>query len=375
MRPKIILTMMCANEGAVIERALLSIKPFLSHYMILDNGSTDDTCDIIREVFKDLPGELHEGIEWKGHGQNRTEVHDYARRYLKENGIEDAYHAVIDCDETLEWDGNIITYENHVPAYWAALRDGNSIDSKDEHSQPRAFLLSDKYEWEWQWSEHHRLVTRCGTWPDEIGKNDKPMANCSIIHHADGFTWKDPETGASKIVEKYARKANNIEREIIVAPHADRYFSLAKSYQMAMFSNDEKTHQTYKTRAIDALEWVCHLEDSSEQEIYHCLCELAKLKDDPQLMMAAYEFRPQRPDAPYELAQAFEHTDRLHLAAAWYLITENVSKNHPYCGDTVFHNIAIKSKVKGDRARIKEKLREEANKLVREERQRVDTTT
>jgi glycosyltransferase involved in cell wall biosynthesis len=54
------LVMIVKNSGEILRKTLRSAKPHIQRYTILDTGSTDNTMDIIREEFKDVPGKLHE---------------------------------------------------------------------------------------------------------------------------------------------------------------------------------------------------------------------------------------------------------------------------------------------------------------------------
>jgi hypothetical protein len=67
------LVMIVKNEEAVIERALLSAKPFISAYVIIDTGSTDRTKEIIAKTMSDISGQLLDR-PWISFGHNRTEA-------------------------------------------------------------------------------------------------------------------------------------------------------------------------------------------------------------------------------------------------------------------------------------------------------------
>ena len=65
------LVMIVRDEAKVIRRVLDSVKPHIDHWVICDTGSTDDTKELIKEIMKDIPGELYES-EWVDFGTNRT---------------------------------------------------------------------------------------------------------------------------------------------------------------------------------------------------------------------------------------------------------------------------------------------------------------
>jgi len=53
---RICLNMIVKNEALIIERALVSLLPVISCYVILDTGSTDDTVARITRFFEFQPG-------------------------------------------------------------------------------------------------------------------------------------------------------------------------------------------------------------------------------------------------------------------------------------------------------------------------------
>ena len=56
----ICLNMIVKNEEHCIEKSLNSIKHLIDYWIISDTGSTDNTKEKIKEILKDIPGELHE---------------------------------------------------------------------------------------------------------------------------------------------------------------------------------------------------------------------------------------------------------------------------------------------------------------------------
>src|SRR5882672_5370924 len=100
--PELTLCMIVKNEADVIERCLLSMKPRLTKWCIVDTGSTDGTQDIIRRVMADMPGQLHER-PWKGYDGSRTESLNLARAECSNEG----WLALIDADEVATFEGDL----------------------------------------------------------------------------------------------------------------------------------------------------------------------------------------------------------------------------------------------------------------------------
>lgn len=59
MRPLLSLVMIVKNEANSLEKTLMSVRPHIDHWAIVDTGSTDDTVDIIVRVLRDVPGTIY----------------------------------------------------------------------------------------------------------------------------------------------------------------------------------------------------------------------------------------------------------------------------------------------------------------------------
>jgi glycosyltransferase involved in cell wall biosynthesis len=73
---------MCKNEEHCILKTLESVYSFIDYWIVCDTGSTDRTCEIVTEFFKEknIPGELFID-EWKGFDKNKTLM--FERAYNK----------------------------------------------------------------------------------------------------------------------------------------------------------------------------------------------------------------------------------------------------------------------------------------------------
>ncbi len=77
-KPTVCIAMIVKNEAAIIERCLDSALPLADRWLIIDTGSTDDTCALIERKLSDLPGELLRS-KWRDFGTNRSELMREAR--------------------------------------------------------------------------------------------------------------------------------------------------------------------------------------------------------------------------------------------------------------------------------------------------------
>ena len=71
--------MIVKNESKIIRRCLESVRDVLDSYIIHDTGSTDDTCEIIKEVMHGIDGKI-EHTEFVNFEKNRNLALDDAKK-------------------------------------------------------------------------------------------------------------------------------------------------------------------------------------------------------------------------------------------------------------------------------------------------------
>ena len=67
------------DESAIIEKMIESCADYIDYWVLVDNGSNDNTKELIQSFFdkKGIPGKLYDSeIGWKGHGINRQHSWD-----------------------------------------------------------------------------------------------------------------------------------------------------------------------------------------------------------------------------------------------------------------------------------------------------------
>lgn len=95
---RLCLTMIVRNEARVIRRCLESVRPYITHWAIVDTGSDDDTPRIVREYLGATPGQLQHR-PWRGFSSSRNEALELARSVLGERDPPAGYLLVLDADE------------------------------------------------------------------------------------------------------------------------------------------------------------------------------------------------------------------------------------------------------------------------------------
>ena len=249
--------MICKNEAAFIRAALQSAKPFITHWSVLDTGSTDGTQDIIREEMSGIPGVLTEG-SWEGWDKSRTKSIELS----KQSGCD--FILLLDADETVSGSLCPITTDQ---VGWATVKYGSTM-----YKRPN--MLSAKHSWHYVGVTHEYLTA-----PEKPEQVQMPLV---II--------TNPER-CNKTPEKCAEDARILEQGLLDEPNNTRYmFYLANSYKDSL--QKEKAIEAYK-RCFAAGGW--------EEERYISLLRIAQLSEGlktfPEVCDAykkANEFRPQR---------------------------------------------------------------------------------
>jgi hypothetical protein len=265
------LNMIVKDEAHVIRRCLEAARPLIDTWVIVDTGSTDGTQDLIREIFADLPGQLHER-PWVDFGHNRTEAINLAA------GAAD-YLLFVDADDTLIVPDGYVLPELTADAYDIEFRHGNI-------SYRRTCVVMNDLGWRFEGVLHE--YPTCG--------------RTSIAEHLDlaiAF-GADGSRSRQDVVEKYTKDAVILEKALVDEPNNERYaFYLAQSYRDSQ--QHEKALAAYDRRARMG---------GFDQEIYVSLLQASRLARALQRppaevidrLLRAHDARPLRVEALGELA-------------------------------------------------------------------------
>ncbi len=280
----ICLSMIVKNEAHVIARCLASVKPLLSHWVIVDTGSTDGTQDLVRKALADVPGELFER-PWVDFATNRTEALALAR----EKGGAD-YVLVVDADDVLVVPPAIALPTLTHDAY--ALRveyDGTTFY--------RTQLLKASLPWRYEGVVH------------EAPACDAPFEPATL----EGIVYRIVGGGArSRDPDRYRKDAELLERELAKDPTHARYaFYLGQSYRDA--GDHERAIAAYERRATMG-GW--------GEEVFYSLLQAAALREllgQPRetvwsAYLKAHQSRPERAEALAALARYCRLAGELALA-------------------------------------------------------------
>ncbi|MEU0396321.1 glycosyltransferase [Streptomyces sp. NPDC006208] len=279
MKPSVCLCMIVKNESKVIERCLASALPLVDTWVISDTGSTDGTQELIRNALKGIPGELHEE-PWVNFGHNRSLNLRHAR------GKAD-YLLLLDADLVLRQDAPLPRLK--ADAYM--LRHEGATEYRIRR------LVRGSLPWRYEGVTHEYLTA-------DRRETQENLDALVIEDHHDGGSRHD----------KFERDQRLLSAELERDPSNTRtVFYLAQTLR-DMGSTAE---------AIDLYERRASMGGWAE-EVYYSLLQVGILQaesdDWPAAMDSlsrAWEFRPDRLEACYELASRLRRMGRHRSAHAF----------------------------------------------------------
>lgn len=144
--PRLCFATMCKDEEKVILDTLKSVYKYIDYWIVLDTGSTDKTCEMIEDFFKEhnIPGELWVD-EWRGFEDSKTLMFEHC--YNKSDFV---LH--LDADDWLVGDFNVDElYNNRSDKYSFNLKRGSSIFQA-------TILYNNRLRWKYVGVAHNIIV-------------------------------------------------------------------------------------------------------------------------------------------------------------------------------------------------------------------------
>lgn len=280
--------MIVRNEDHVILRCLRSVLPLITHWLIIDTGSTDGTQTTIR-TFMGSHGVAGELLErpWVNFAHNRTESLTAASRLAE-------YLLLIDADEYIEAERGFTLPHLTADVYSLQLVSG-------PYTYPKMQLIRADAGWRFVGVIHEHLTL------------DRPyeaqlLPGLRTIRIRDGARARDPLT--------FRRDALLLEEALLREPTNSRYmFYLAQSY--ADGHEYGLAIDRYQRR-IAMGGW--------EEEVWSSMYQIAKLREyrgDPwpeiqHVLLEAFSRRPTRAEPLFRIGVHYQKEQNFPLAHLFF---------------------------------------------------------
>lgn len=306
------LVMIVKDEEDTIRKCLTQVAPYISYYVIVDTGSSDNTIEEINSVTRDLgiDGEVHER-PWVNFEVNRTESLELAKGKCD-------YRWIIDADDTFKAPNKGVNPFHNLPKNVDCFQILYKLNNLQYH---RAQIVKSDQDWVYKGVLHEYL--------DLPGKENLiqyqiPSERC----HVDADI--SPLKRANTLEEKYAKDSEILEKALEEDPKNARYmFYLAQSYRDS--GQKIKAIDAYERR-IEAGGW--------EEEVYYSMYMLGKIKEQlgrhPDEIIQAYsrawEYRPERLEAAFHVMRKLRERGRWVLSFTY----GNMAVKNPGTSDILF---------------------------------------
>jgi hypothetical protein len=249
------LVMMARDEAPVIASALLSAKPLVDSWTLLDTGSSDDTAEVTRRTMDGVPGQVVEA-EWEGYGHGRTAALAAARDTAD-------WLLMIDADMTVDAHPDLRTFldENQHPevAAW------NVQIAEPGLTYRLPLLTRGGIDWAYVGAAHEYL--------DHAGRPQRNLLGLTLHHNRAEHPGRHEEF--LRLLEPGVEAGE---------PRAVYYSAQA----LWCLGRDSDAIKMYERRSQMTGTW--------EEERWHAQYMAARLREDVPALLKAHADRPHRPE-------------------------------------------------------------------------------
>ena len=307
------LVMIVKDEEDTIRRCLTQVAPYISYYVIVDTGSSDNTIQEINSTMEELgiDGEVHER-PWVNFEVNRTESLQLAKGKCD-------YRWIIDADDTFRVANPGVNPFSNLPKEKVdCLQILYKLNNLQYH---RAQIVRSDQDWVYKGVLHEYLEL---PGKEPLIQYQIPRDKCYVDADI------SPLKRANTLEEKYANDANILEKALEDEPTNTRYmFYLAQSYR----------DSNQKVKAIDAYEK--RIEAGGwEEEVYYSMYMIGKIKEQlgrhPDEVIQAYsrewEYRPERLEAVFHAMRKLRERGRWVMSFTY----GNMAVKNPGTSDILF---------------------------------------
>lgn len=250
-QPTVCFITMCKNESHCIRTTLESIHHLIDYWVVCDTGSTDNTCEIVSEFFKEknIPGELFID-EFKGFDKHKTLM--FERAYNK-------------TDLVLHLDADDFLVGNLTKDMFMGLSDDKY--NFNYVRGPSKFITSSLYnnrlKWLYAGVAHNIIVCL-----------DKPNHTTSNVFLKDDLYVDNNERGARKFdPNKYINDALKLKDQFFDTLYEDPYGLM---YRSVFYTGQSYMDSKHYKEAIQWYTLYIHLKDTWSEERFEAHTRLAK---------------------------------------------------------------------------------------------------
>lgn len=307
--PTLCFITMCKNEELCIKNTLESVYKYIDYWIVCDTGSTDNTCAIVTEFFKEknIPGELHVD-EWKGFDKNKSLM--FERAYGKTD-----YVLHLDADDYL-----IGNFNKELLKYTACDRYNFTYKRSKSLSWKTSSLYNNRLRWIYIGVAHNLI--KC---------LDKTNTTSSDIFTKEDVYIDAEERGARKFdPNKYINDAIKLKDQFFETLYDDPHglntrsvFYTAQSYLDAGYPKEAMQWYTLYTKLKNG--WI-EEEFESTMRIGMCMIRLDFNKEKIIAQFEkAMEIFPDRAEPNYHLGKYLNTIS--HTESSYKYLKEAKSKN------------------------------------------------
>jgi glycosyltransferase involved in cell wall biosynthesis len=286
MSKTICLNMIVRNEESAVKDTIKSVGSFISHAVIMDTGSTDNTIKVCAGICKKI-GLSHINIQqgkWKNFEYNRNEALELAK---KEN-----------CDYIMLMDGRTpivpsLDFKFPEPLYAGCYE---ILEKYGAFQYWRPWLIKSDLPWKWKQETHEYLDC------------EVPYRSISL---SEIFRNRPPKTSEQN-KEKLERDLNLLQEAAIQRPDDSRVvFYLAQTYHD--LGSLKKALELYSRRTA-----MGNWDEEAWWALYQVACLKEEMKKPKEEVVAAYleayEKRSNRAEPLYRLAKYYRECRKYYSA-------------------------------------------------------------
>ena len=306
-RKTICFATLCKNEEHCIKETLESVYKYIDTWVVHDTGSTDKTCQIITDFFKEkgIQGELFVD-EWKGFDYNKTQL------FNKCFGRSD-YILHLDADDIIHGELDIEKLKDKDAYYMDVRRIIGGIKSNDGYKC--LIFWNNKLHWKFCGVRHTTI--KCIDKPDYSHGYDFIDNNIYICSRDKGSRANDKK--------KYYNDAQELTKQFFNTLYIDPDELNSRSVFYTAQSYLDQTFTTEDNYAVEALQWYnlyLKLKNTWIEEEYEAHLRIARLliylnkpvEDIKQIIDKAITIFPDRAEAYFILGKHCNYIPQYEIA-------------------------------------------------------------